>query len=111
MGRRFSPNNSTKNATFPEFFSSPFTITESNTTTYHSSGDTLCHDSSFEGADPLPGVQKACYCDVDGKMFDEDYVHLVKDYWRSREYQNDMNKTLIKIQAEVEQYRRDLKDL
>ena len=67
-GRRYSANDSTKNATFEEVQASPFTITEGNSTSYswssHSSGKVLCEAFKFEEVDPLPGIDKSCYCDI-----------------------------------------------
>lgn len=40
-----------------------------------------CDPSSFEGVDPLPGLEKECYCD-DSKKADQDMVKSTIDYWR-----------------------------
>ena len=90
--------------------SSPFTIAESNTTTYHSSGDTFCNASSFEDTDPIPGIDKACYCDVNGQLFDEEYTVIVKKYWRAVKSKDGLDESLIRTTAEVEQWDRDIND-
>jgi hypothetical protein len=41
-----------------------------------------CAAQTFEGAEPLPGLEKDCYCDWKNQLMQASEVHAVKDLWR-----------------------------
>lgn len=41
-----------------------------------------CHAQTFEGAEPLPGQDKDCYCDWKNQFMQEEEVQAVKELWR-----------------------------
>ena len=113
FGRKNSPTNQTKNATFFEWKNSPFAATESNTTdgTYHARGSVTCNASSFEGVDPLPGIAKACYCDVGGRTFNDEYVEKIKKYWRSQQAKSSLTQSLVQTVAYSEQCSTEIEEI
>jgi hypothetical protein len=42
-----------------------------------------CDASSFDGADPAPDADKACFCDSKKKFFDKSFVGATKAFWKS----------------------------
>ena len=43
----------------------------------------FCDPSSFEGVDPVPGVDKECYCDDRSKVPSK-LVNMTIEYWRGK---------------------------
>ncbi len=46
-------------------------------------GQVQCSAGSFDGADPLEGGDKACFCDAEKKFFDVQFVKATKMFWKS----------------------------
>ena len=46
-------------------------------------GNVTCAPSSFEDTDPVPGVDKQCFCDEGWGQIDGGGVSWIKDYWRN----------------------------
>lgn len=61
-----------------EGLSNAFTINDWNNT----SKNHTCSSASFEGVDPLPGKEKACFCDDERQMASKDQENAVKEWWR-----------------------------
>lgn len=54
-----------------------FAVVEANNT------ETIkCMAQTFEGAEPLPGLDKDCYCDWKNQLMQPTEVLAVKDLWR-----------------------------
>lgn len=74
----------------------PLTIVPANQTDY-----VACDPSSFEGVDPLPGVDKECYCD-DKKGAPPEVVKQVIEYWRGVAAEKAAREAQAKADAEAE---------
>jgi hypothetical protein len=54
-----------------------FSVVEANNT------ETIkCHAQTFDGAEPLPGQDKDCYCDWKNQLMQAEEVQAVKELWR-----------------------------
>jgi hypothetical protein len=42
-----------------------------------------CSASSFDGADPAPDGEKACFCDRERKFFDKAFVTATRQFWKA----------------------------
>lgn len=42
-----------------------------------------CEPNTFNGADPAPDADKACFCDAQKKFFDKSFVKATKTFWKS----------------------------
>jgi len=49
---------------------------------WNNTRNNTCEAKNFEGVDPLPGIDKGCFCDENKLQVDEDSVTMIKDYWR-----------------------------
>jgi hypothetical protein len=48
----------------------------------HGKRSLQCDGASFDGADPAPDADKACFCDQRKKFFDKSFVAATKTFWR-----------------------------
>lgn len=95
-GAKYKPGNGTKMASFEDVTNSQFAVVDANNTDY-----VACDPSSFEGVDPVPGVDKECYCD-DQKKVDEDLVKNTIEYWRGLAAEKAAREAQAKADAEAE---------
>jgi hypothetical protein len=49
----------------------------------HGKRSLQCDGSSFDGADPAPDADKACFCDQKKQFFDKSFVAATKIFWKS----------------------------
>lgn len=42
-----------------------------------------CEGGTFDGADPAPDADKACFCDAKKKFFDKSFVKATRTFWKS----------------------------
>jgi hypothetical protein len=75
-GAKYKEGSTSKLANFEDVTEQQMTVVKANKTDY-----VFCDPSSFEGVDPLPGVDKECYCDDSAKT-DEDLIKNTIEYWR-----------------------------
>jgi hypothetical protein len=54
-----------------------WTVNNANKTESHE-----CNSTIFEDVDPLPGVEKRCFCDEKMTKISFDLEQKVKEYWR-----------------------------
>ena len=79
-----------------EVTNQPMTVVAANMTDY-----VACDPSSFEGVDPLPGVEKECYCD-DRKNASAELVKQTIEYWRGIAAEKAAREAQAKADAEAE---------
>lgn len=47
-----------------------------------------CDAASFDGADPAPDADKACFCDKQKKFFDKSFVAATRTFWKSSQIES-----------------------
>ena len=47
-----------------------------------------CDASSFDGADPAPDADKACFCDQKKQFFDKSFVAATKTFWKASQLES-----------------------
>lgn len=93
---KYKYKQSKKMASFEDVIEDSFAVVKANKTDY-----VACDPSSFEDVDPLPGVDKECYCD-DRSKIDEDLIKNNIEYWRGIAAEKAAREAQAKADAEAE---------
>lgn len=54
----------------------------------HGKKSLACDAASFDGADPAPDADKACFCDAGKKFFDKSFVAATRTFWKSSQLES-----------------------
>jgi hypothetical protein len=54
----------------------------------HGKRSLQCDAGSFDGADPAPDADKACFCDQKKQFFDKSFVAATKIFWKSSQLES-----------------------
>lgn len=54
----------------------------------HGKRSLQCDASSFDGADPAPDADKACFCDSKKKFFEKSFVSATRAFWKSSQLES-----------------------
>jgi len=60
-----------------------------------------CSATSFDGADPAPDADKACFCDKNKKFFDKSFVKATRGFWKSNQLEQSSESELKKTAEHV----------
>ena len=81
---------------FWDFSNGYFTVNGANNT-----GSIQCKKKNFEGVDPAPGEDLGCYCDEEMRIYGEDEVQEIKEYWRGLALEKEARETQARAEAEA----------
>mmetsp|Transcript_38814 Transcript_38814/g.59008 ORF Transcript_38814/g.59008 Transcript_38814/m.59008 type:complete len:113 (-) Transcript_38814:2042-2380(-) len=89
FGSKYGETGQTKMA--QDFYSMSegyFTVNDANKTS-----NIACSAKNFEDVDPVPGEDKACYCDEDKELYTVEETQDIKEYWRSVKNEKEARET------------------